>query len=438
MLVEFQVTNFRSIREPATLSMAKTSGSELADTHTFDPQTASVPHLLRGALIYGPNASGKSNLVKALKTMRELVLYSAKGGQEGELLPVAPFRLDVDSPNQPSEFEIVFISEGVRYQYGFAATMERVTAEWLLAFPEGRRQRLIEREYDKRHRTYVWGRMAKLSGRKKVLQDATRPNALFLSTAIQLNNEQLGPVYRWFRETLHVLGCEDFALGDSIQGAALSRSLCRHPSAKRGILTFLQVADINIDGILLEEEQFELPEKLAQLLPPDAREAAEKMRGQSLEVPYPAHRLADGTLTRFEWEDESAGTRRLFDLAGPILIALKKNRVLIIDELGRSLHALLVRFLLRVFHAPEFASSTAQLVCTTHETSALDQEIIRRDQVWFCEKDAKRATQLFPLIDFSPRKGTENLEYGYLSGRYSALPYVKDIRLLREQSDEQK
>ena len=134
MLVEFETRNFRSIREPVRLSMVKGRGGELAGTNAFASGVAAPAALLRSAAVFGPNGSGKTSLVDALRTMQEIVLRSARDMQQGEPLPVAPFLLDQGSRNKPSEFEATFIRDGVRYQYGFAATAARVTEEWLLAF----------------------------------------------------------------------------------------------------------------------------------------------------------------------------------------------------------------------------------------------------------------------------------------------------------------
>ena len=150
MLIEFRVTNFLSIREPVTLSMVKAKGQELETTNTFEPDAQATPALVRSVAIYGPNAAGKSNVIKALQTMEEFVLKSASVGQAGEPVPITPFLLDQTSRTQPSELEITFVSEGVRYQYGLAATSERVTEEWLLAYPKGRPQRWIDRTYDEK------------------------------------------------------------------------------------------------------------------------------------------------------------------------------------------------------------------------------------------------------------------------------------------------
>ncbi len=421
MLIEFTVRNFLSIREAASLSLVKGSGDELQETNVMVPDAPGTPPLVRSAAIYGPNAAGKSNLIKALKVMERMVRESARESQAGEPLPVTPFLLDENSTGQPCEFEVHFISEGVRYQYGFAATRERVTEEWLLAYPRARPQRWIDRRYDEERQTYVWGSMDKLTGKKQLWQEATRPNALFLSTAIQLNNQQLQPVFKWFADTLHVAGFGRWHPGFSIK-------LCEEERARKEVVSFLRAADIDIDDIELEEKKFDinaLPDDMPDSL---KEEISRELEGKPLVSVNTVHILDSGKKVLLDLQDESDGTQKIFALAGPWLDTLEHGYVLIIDELHDNLHPLIVRFLVKMFHDPETNPRNAQLIFTTHDTSILDQEVFRRDQIWFCEKDESCSTMLVPLTDFRPRKKVENLERGYLSGRYGALPYVRQIK----------
>lgn len=421
MLIEFTTKNFLSIREEATLSLSKAKGDEMADTNTFEPAALGQLELLRSAAIYGANAAGKSNLIKALQTMRNIVVSSAGKSQVGEKLPVTPFLLDEACSKAPSEFEITFISEGVRYQYGFAATEEKITEEWLLAYPKGRPQRWIERLFDQEKQSYVWGSMDKLSGSKQTWQDATRANSLFLSTAIQLNNQQLNPVYKWFAKTLHVAGLGGWHENFTIK-------LCEKEKTRNKVVDFLKTADVGIDDIALETEQFDassLPEGLSDT----AKQLLEEhYKDKPLTRVKTAHSVTGGNKVLLDMDNESDGTKKLFALAGPWLDALENGCVLVIDEMHDNLHPLIVQFLVKLFHNNETNPKNAQLIFSTHDTSILSQDIFRRDQVWFCEKDSGQNTRLYPLTDFSPRKGVENLERGYLLGRYGALPYVKTIR----------
>lgn len=418
MLIEFSIKNFLSIREHVTLSLVKAKSSELAETNTFKPDVPGQPELLRSAAIYGANAAGKSNLMKALKEMQNIVLHSAGKSQAGEKLPVIPFLFDEVSSEQPSEFEVTFISDGVRYQYGFATTKEKVTEEWLLAYPKGPPQRWIERAFNPGTQSYSWGSMDKLTGSKKTWQDATRPDALFLSTAIQLNNQQLKPVFNWFAETLHVAGLGGW-------NANFTVSLFEKEKTREEVIAFLKAADVGIEDIALEKERFD-----ASLLPSDMpdgikKQIEEQYKDKQIINVKTAHNVVNGRKVLLDMDDESDGTQKLFAFAGPWLDTLAHGYVLVIDELHDNLHPLMVQFLVKLFHGNETNPKNAQLIFTTHDTSILNQEIFRRDQVWFCQKDKEQNTTLYPLTDFSPRKVVENLERGYLTGRYGALPYIK-------------
>ncbi len=207
MLIEFSVTNFRSIRGQQTLKMV--AGPDGAHTQrNVAPTTDKEIRLLRSAVIYGPNAAGKSNLLRALETLRQLVLGSAIAVQEGQRLPITPFLLADSNAEAPSEFEIVFLADGTRYHYGLAARPERVFREWLVAYPRGRPQRWFEREYKPQTSEYAWWFGPNFKGERKqreVWKNSTRTNALFLSSAVQLNNQQLRPVFDWITQKLIVL-----------------------------------------------------------------------------------------------------------------------------------------------------------------------------------------------------------------------------------------
>lgn len=198
MLVEFNTTNFRSFRSTQNLSLAKGKGSELQN-NSFEVEGIKGLDLLRSVAIYGANASGKSNLLKSIRAMKQIVTATS---QRGSKLPLMPFKLDEDSVNQPTEFEIVFVVDSIRYQYGFSATEDKIFEEWLFVYPKGRAQKWFERLWDPETNQYQWQFSPSFTGTKQVWQNATRDNSLFLSTAVQLNSHQLKPVFDWFKDTL--------------------------------------------------------------------------------------------------------------------------------------------------------------------------------------------------------------------------------------------
>lgn len=421
MLIEFSVANYRSFWEPRKLSLTATPQKKLLETNTFESPVSGLPRLLRSAVVYGPNAGGKSNLVRAMGFVKQFVVSSAKEHQEGEGIAVSPFLFNQLGSTRPSEFEVQFIQEGVRYQYGFAATQERVTNEWLIAYPEGRGQRWYERTFQQKKKEYQWYFGSRFLGRKKQWQDMTRNNALFLSTAIQWNSEQLKPIFTWF-QNLSII--EHGTLLDP----GFSMKVCQDDEKKKSVLAFMNEADISISDISTETKDFsveDLPSDMPEALKEEVRRSMDGKKMMRVGFFHPVEGKDSPVLLPLE--EESDGTRKLFAYAGPWLDILTSGRILFADELDTSLHPKIMRFLLSLFHNGKTNQANGQLIFTTHDTSLLDQDILRRDQVWFVEKDKANASNLYPLTDFKPRAG-EALQKGYLNGRYGALPYTSEAR----------
>lgn len=424
MLIQFSVKNWRSVRDEQTLSMVKAKGDELFESNCFIPTAPATDPLLRTSVIYGANAAGKTNLLTAIRTMKTVIINSAINKQEGDELPMTPFLLDKETEDLPTEFEMIFIAAGTKYQYGFSATKLRIIEEWLIAFPNGRPQRWVDRSYDEETQKEVWSLGELLVGQKKLWQDSTRSNALFLSTASQLNSQQLKPVFGWFKNTLGLSNSQGWTPN-------YTASLIEDQESRSKVLAFLAAADLDIKDVLVTSEKLgtegleSLPEEVKKQL----IENLKKHKGYSIRT---VHTGTQGHSVEFDFKQESDGTKKFFSFAGPWLDVLKKGRVLAVDELHDNLHPRLVKFLVDLFHDKRTNPNNAQLIFTTHETSILDQDVFRRDQIWFCEKDASQATRVFPLTDFSPRKGRENLEAAYLAGRYGALPYIRSIKPLEQ------
>jgi AAA15 family ATPase/GTPase len=415
MLLDFRVKNFRSLRDAQTLSLVAAKDKSLQAHNTMPSGIKAAPTLLRSAVIYGPNAGGKSNLIKALQYMRGVVAESASVMQPSQTFNVQPFRFEAASTAQPTEFDVSFVLDGVRHEYGFALTAQRITREYLLVYKAFKPQQWFERHYDAASGKDVYDFGAGLKGPKSVWEGATRPNALFLSMAVQLNSEQLQPVFAWFVNQLAIFN-EITPLGPHF-----SVEMLRKPEGKRAICDFLTSADISISDI--EVVTRKVP---GQALHFDMGAGKTEVRNEEQEVnELLFHHVTDQGKAVFSLGDESMGTRNLLFLTGPVLDILHKGMVLVVDELDSSLHPLLVRRLVEFFQNPSVNQKGAQLIFTTHDTSLLDSELFRRDQIWFVEKDRDQASKLFPLSDFSPRKH-EALERGYLIGRYGALPFFGD------------
>ena len=416
MLVEFSVENYRSIRDRQELSMTKGKGTELIDSNVSKSIGRDQLDLLRTAVVYGPNASGKSNFIAAIRTMRDIVVYSASSIKAGDPLPIEPFRLSKSTESHASKFEVTIVVDGVRYQYGFSATFNRIVDEWLIAFPKGRPQTWFDRTWNESQQHYEWDLGNKLTGEKQTWTRLTRENALFLSTAVQLNSNQLKPVYEWFRRRLKVKASQGWDYFPTVALFNLGK--------KNEIIEFLRAADIDIEDISVEDDEDESNSSSLDVEPRN-RPQLESL-GNFAEIQF-IHKDFDGNDVGFDLSDESEGTRRLFSFAAPWLISLEYGYTLFIDELNNSLHPHLVRYLIESFHSSKRNTSNAQLIFTTHETSVLQQDLFRRDQIWFCDKVADHATTVYPLTDFSPRKGRENLKSAYLSGRYGAIPYLSEV-----------
>jgi AAA15 family ATPase/GTPase len=411
MLIEFRVSNFRSLRDEQVLSLITTKDTTLKDNNTMPSGIKTAPSLLRSAVMYGPNAGGKSNLIKALQYMRAIVIESA-GMKPEQTFNVQPFRLDAVSNTSPTEFEIIFILEGIRYQYGFALTSQRVASEYLLVYKNPKPQQWFRRHYNpETHKDdYEFG--AGLKGQKIIWEESTRSNALFLSMAVQLNSEQLRPVFNWFVNKLIIFN-ELTPLGPQFSIERLQNS-----EGKLAICKFLTSADISIADISINTRRISGPSVHF-----DLAAGKTELRTDDQEVnELLFHHVTEKGKAVFNLNDESMGTRNLLFLAGPILDILEKGMTLIIDELDNSLHSLLVRRLIELFQNQQSNPKGAQLIFSTHDVSLLDTELFRRDQIWFIEKDNEQASKLYPLSDFSPRKN-EALQRGYLIGRYGALPF---------------
>lgn len=412
MLLEFRVRNYRSIRDEQALNLIASGDKELAETHLASTGLKSVPHALRAVVVYGPNASGKSSLLRALDYLRAVVAESATVIQPGQTYNVQPFKLDPATAHQPTEFEITFLLSGVRHQYAFAMTAQRIVSESLLVYRSSKPTQLFSRQHvegdgdNYEFSTY-------LTGPRKLWQESTRPNALFLSMAAQLNSEQLSPVFNWIVRNITFLPAGATVLPD------FTTALLATEQGRASIRDFLSAADISIADVQAVSRK---GMHAQWVMSASGLQASQEER--EFLMPVFEHSTPKGS-AKFELHDESEGTQRLYGLIAPVLDCLRDGRVLVVDELDSSLHTLLVRRLITMFQTPELNPNGAQLIFSTHDTSLLDHTLFRRDQIWFTDKDADQATRLYPLTDFSPRK-QEAWERGYLAGRYGAVPFFSD------------
>ncbi len=415
MLLEFSTANFRSFRDRVTLSFVASSDDWLEDDNVA---ISGAFRVVKAAAIYGPNAGGKSNLLFALQTMRNFVLNSSKDSQKDEKIPVTPFRLDTQTENAPSLFEVVFALKGARYRYGFEADAQLVRNEWLFVQRDSTRDTtLFTREGDqiKPGPDFREG---------KGLEERTRPNALFLSVVAQFNGAIAGELLTWFNQFRYITGIRD---GNYLM---VTSNMLRDVRFSGQVLDLVRQADFGIEQILSRDVP---ADKLRASLSPDLPEA---VREQFLKRPpfemKTLHRKFSGEqsleeLVEFDLaRDESAGTAKFVGFMGPFLHTLSTGSILVVDELEARLHPHLTKALVRLFNSSANRQN-AQIIFATHDVGLLDASSIRRDQLWFVEKTDRGASTLYPLTDFSVRKEGK-FQREYLLGQFGAVPRVGDFR----------
>lgn len=420
MLLRFGVSNHLSIRDFQELSFV---ASSLKDPGEGLIPCAAAPggFVVPAVAIYGANASGKSNIIDALVTMRGMVLESQARWKPDGGVPHCPFALDPACAETPSRFEIDFAVDGVRHHYGFEASGAAFESEWLYVFPKSYRRLLFERNGDEFH----FGRA--LKGENAAIARLTRPNSLYLSAAAQSGHELLSGIFDYFT-SIHGVG--DVPLESLAASIRYAKS-----DPDRRIIDFLRKMDTGVAGY--RRKEFPIPEEggktkelFLEVMKQYGKDRSDFADWLSDPVAMEfAHRSRDDELVYFPLEWESAGTRRLLVALGPAFRVLDKGNPLFIDELDAGLHTRAAEAVLNLFCSPAINPKGAQVIATTHDTNLLNAPALRRDQVWFVEKDPGGATRLYPLTDIRTRKG-DNVERGYLQGRYGAAPGDMDTLAL--------
>lgn len=413
MLIRFSVENFRSIRERQELSLVAARIKDLPEA-TFQAESLGL-RLLRVVAVYGANASGKTNVVRALAYMVGAIKNSQRRWSPTGEIPVDPFLLDEVSAGNPSGFEVDALIDGIRYTYGFRLDRTRVLAEWLRAYPRGKKQTWFKRDTAS-PTEFRFGK--NLIGENRTIQKLTRPNSLYLSAAAQNGHQQLLPIFNWFAKRF---GFVNPASRRTLQFSAVE--MCNTPEGRSNVLRFLSAADLGIVDIDIGKREInEKVKNAVQVLIQTLTDSEEVVDPAEIPDIHLRHQTAKGgARVPLDFDEESEGTKALFSLTAPVFQTLSKGGVLCVDELDSSLHPILALQIVKLFSSPETNPHNAQLIFNTHDTNLLDDELLRRDQIWFTEKDRTGATHLYPLSDFKPRRH-ENLEKGYLQGRYGAIP----------------
>jgi AAA15 family ATPase/GTPase len=425
VLLRFRFSNFRSFRAEQELSLIGGSFTDLPDVvrHPAGLKEGVLP----GAAIYGANASGKTNVIQAVRFMASAVSLSHRGWSPDAPIPRQPFMTDEESSLEPSEFEADFLLAGVRHRYGFRVNSQVVLEEWLYVYPKGKKQTWFHR---KRGNPIVFSN--KMPGENRVIENLTRQNSLFLSAAAQNAHEALLPIFTWLSGLL-------FVIGDRSQYSEHTARLCSKLDYRNEIARLVSVADLGIAEMSVEDTKFpdktkEVIEAIVTILNLPKEKATWPETHQVIRL---LHRFGN-TAVPFEMDQESDGTLAYLALLGPAVDAIQKGTPLLIDELDASLHPLLAIQLLRLFNTPSSNPKGAQLIFNTHDTNLLSSGVLRRDQIWFTEKGNDATSHLYALSDFKPRR-QENLQNGYLQGRYGAIPFINpDAFLLRFEAEDVK
>ncbi|MCX7112198.1 MAG: ATP/GTP-binding protein [Proteobacteria bacterium] len=445
MLLRFTVENLCCFAEETVFSMVADKDDQ-HPAHEISLREGYKLKALRTAALYGANAHGKTKLVEAMSLVQKLV---TKGRKPGQSIPVAPFRLDAGKRSLPSRFEFVIFHEGVEYTYGFVANSKRILEEWLFAKPKSQEVRYFERVTDDQGNTKVeFGPLLKRkeAGEAQFLEfvaRGTRENQLFLTEAVERNVKSVKPVYEWFDGVLKLV-----PTNQPMQSIELRA--CEESSFIEFMGRFLRSADTGINGIETEEEKLDyerhlpsfpgtLRKKLdghlveghsAAFMSSEEGEPSLAIRpgkdGPVLARLKTQHQDKQGETVLFNVEEESSGTQRIMQIL-PILADLKAgNGVYVIDELDRKLHPLLSRLFVEAFLEMS-KGQNCQLIFTTHETSLLNLDLLRRDEIWFVEKDRTGASHLYSLASLKVRPDLK-IERGYLQGRFGAIPFIGDTR----------
>lgn len=400
MLIQFSVGNFLSFKEQSTLSLVASALKDiqiLAEDVIFNIGETDLA-LLKSATIYGANASGKSNFIKALDFFKWYVINSSKDIQAGERVNVESFRLSSSTAEEPSYFEAIFCNAEYQYRYGFEADENMVHSEWLYQKANKKRAKEVELFYRDEDCFNIHSKF--IIGKELINKQMVRTNALLLSVAAQFNDAVAVEIVKWLNDTTIISGSNEKNIWD------LATIRLDDLKMKQRIVDFSRYADLGIENI-------------------------EKVNNAIISI----HTQYDDEgneikLINFPFKkNESEGTIKYFSLAYPIIDALDNGKRLIIDEFDSKMHPLLTCRIIALFNSKETNPKNAQLIFTTHDTNLLSASIFRRDQIWFTQKDRFGATELYSLAEYKVRNDA-SFEKDYLSGKYGAIPIMGDLARL--------
>lgn len=416
MLVQFTVGNFLSFHQKRTLNLKAKGISELKkNVSSFKEEK-----ILRSAVIYGANSSGKSNLIKAIDRMREVVLTSVRLN-DSDKLNYSPFLLSTETLEKPTFFEIDFWIDDVKYRYGFEYSLNQIINEWLFT---GKKEKPLF------IRTPDGIGVSEIYKEGKGHQSKTNDNRLFLSLVAQLGGGISKQVLNYFNK-LNVLS----GLEHNFYTGYTTRMLHKNMDGCIQSLDFFRKLKLGFQEIKVIESDFN-PLQISNTLPENIKaKLIKELAGKRSVNIKTSHNRFDkkGTIVSSvlldKEENESEGTKKIIDLSGPIFDTILHGKTLLIDELDAKLHPLITTRIIELFNNPESNPNNAQLIFATHDTHLLGETLFRRDQIWFTEKDEQEQTDLYSLYDFSLPDGSKvrndsNIEKNYIKGRYGAIPFI--------------
>lgn len=421
MLLEFSVSNYLSLKTKTTLNLLATPIKEHIDTNIF---STGRYELLKGAVIYGANASGKSNFIKAMSTMRRLVLQSFEQSSADEL-DIVPFLLNTETEGKPSFFEAVFLIDNVQYRYGFEVDNSKVHAEWLFEAQKKAEKPLFMREEEGIEV------MGKTFPEGKDLEGRTRDNALFLAVVDQFNGSIAKKIMKWFNNFITISGLSH----EGYKGVTFG--MLENKKTQNALLDFYKKLDLGFDDITIYKKPFnvkelpsDMPEILVKQLLTDF-EGALKIDIKTVHTKYDAKDKIVGEVEFDMRSQESSGTNKLFNISGPVFDVLNVGGTLIVDELDASLHPLLTLAITKLFNSQAFNPNNAQLIFATHDTNLLNYGNYRRDQIYFVEKNKYGSSEMYSLVEYKEEgkkiRKDRSFEKDYIEGRYGAIPYIGNV-----------
>ena len=439
MLIEFKVTNFRSIKEEQTLSFLPTEKLKKRANPLIKVKKYKDFNLLSSCVVYGPNNAGKSNMLKTFNAIRYLVTRSHGFNLGEKLEPNEAFHFDTQTQKAPTTFQIDFIAKDeIRYNYLIAFDQKKIHREELYFYPNHDSDKLKPSKLFVREENVLsFGKLFKNTKKGKDVASDMLENNLFLSLVVKRNLQQLNAVYLYFKNHINLS-----ILHDTNYDEILLKSLGEfiYNEKEKEVTDLIEKIVINSDAGIVGIEA--MPEEDApQINFPDSfpEEEKERIRKEFIErFQYQIrtlHRLynngkEEGT-TSLPLKEQSTGTKKFLSMLRLVLVALRDGDLFVVDELDKSLHTEWTQLLINLFHNPKTNHRNAQLIFATHDTNLLGNNLFSRDQIYFIEKNRFGASELYALSSFSGLRNNTPFEKWYLSERFGAVPQINTSQLIK-------